>query len=41
MPRNQWDLFRDLPGGLPQLKKLSEECRNLGSATLYLLQSLG
>jgi formylglycine-generating enzyme required for sulfatase activity len=24
--RNQWDLFRDLPGGMPQVKKLAESC---------------
>ncbi|HOY53006.1 MAG TPA: hypothetical protein PLX49_14585, partial [Prolixibacteraceae bacterium] len=30
--RNQWDLFRDLPGGLPQIKKLSQQCRKTGSA---------
>ncbi|HPJ79701.1 MAG TPA: SUMF1/EgtB/PvdO family nonheme iron enzyme [Prolixibacteraceae bacterium] len=30
--RNQWDLFRDLPGGLPQIKKLSQQCLEAGSA---------
>ncbi len=29
--RNQWDLFRDLPGGLPRLKTLSEELRKQGT----------
>ncbi len=29
--RNQWDLFRDLPGGLKQLSKLAQECRALGT----------
>jgi formylglycine-generating enzyme required for sulfatase activity len=24
--RNQWDLFRDLPGGMPQIRKLAEMC---------------
>ena len=28
--RNQFDLYRDLPGGLKQLKSLSNEARNLG-----------
>ncbi|MFN8353624.1 MAG: SUMF1/EgtB/PvdO family nonheme iron enzyme [Spirosomataceae bacterium] len=26
-PRNQWDLFKDLPGGLPRLKSLANELR--------------
>jgi formylglycine-generating enzyme required for sulfatase activity len=30
--RNQWDLFRDLPGGMDSLKVLSEYCRDHGSA---------
>lgn len=30
--RNQWDLFRDLPGGLPRLKELAKESRQLGTA---------
>ena len=29
--RNQFDLFRDLPGGTPQLKKISESLRKQGS----------
>ncbi len=29
--RNQWDLFADLPGGLEQLKKFSEEGKKLGT----------
>lgn len=29
--RNQFDLFRDLPGGTPQLKKISDNLRNQGS----------
>lgn len=29
--RNQWDLFRDLPGGLPKIKELSEYSRKNGS----------
>ena len=29
--RNQFDLFRDLPGGLPGLKKLSAQSRKMGS----------
>ena len=28
--RNQFDLFRDLPGGLPRIKKLANETRKLG-----------
>jgi formylglycine-generating enzyme required for sulfatase activity len=24
--RNQWDLFRDLPGGMPQIKKMAKMC---------------
>ncbi len=24
--RNQWDLFRDLPGGMPQIKRLAQMC---------------
>jgi len=30
--RNQFDLFRDLPGGLLQMKKTAELCRNFGTA---------
>lgn len=29
--RNQWDMFRDLPGGLPALKQLADTSRVLGS----------
>ncbi|MCE1199359.1 MAG: formylglycine-generating enzyme family protein [Marinilabiliales bacterium] len=29
--RNQWDLFRDLPGGLPALRKLSAQLSREGS----------
>jgi formylglycine-generating enzyme required for sulfatase activity len=29
--RNQWDMFRDLPGGYAQLRKLSDLCHGLGS----------
>ena len=29
--RNQWDLYRDLPGGLPALKHLSEQLKNEGT----------
>jgi len=29
--RNQWDMFRDLPGGLPGIRKLSKTCRESGS----------
>jgi formylglycine-generating enzyme required for sulfatase activity len=29
--RNQWDLFKDLPGGLPQLKNLAEYSRKQGT----------
>jgi iron(II)-dependent oxidoreductase len=29
--RNQFDLFEDLPGGTERLKKLSAECRKLGT----------
>lgn len=29
--RNQFDLFKDLPGGLPQLKKMGNELRALGT----------
>ncbi len=29
--RNQWDLFRDLPGGMPQIKKLAEMCNSYKS----------
>lgn len=28
--RNQWDLFRDLPGGIKVLRKLSEDCHREG-----------
>lgn len=30
--RNQWDLFRDLPGGMDSLRALSEYCRDHRSA---------
>jgi len=30
--RNQWDLFRDLPGGTDSLKAISSYCRDHGSA---------
>ena len=29
--RNQWDMFRDLPGGFNKLKEISELCRQMGS----------
>lgn len=29
--RNQFDLFRDLPGGLPQIRKLSDLCHHNGT----------
>lgn len=29
--RNQWDMFRDLPGGYEKLKEISDLCNNLGS----------
>lgn len=29
--RNQWDMYRDLPGGLPELKRLADTSRSLGS----------
>jgi len=29
--RNQWDLFRDLPGGISGIRNLSRNCRQLGS----------
>ncbi len=29
--RNQWDLFRDLPGGLVKINALAKICRNAGS----------
>jgi formylglycine-generating enzyme required for sulfatase activity len=29
--RNQFDLFRDLPGGLPQIKRMANEMRKLGT----------
>ncbi|MGV8095084.1 MAG: formylglycine-generating enzyme family protein [Mangrovibacterium sp.] len=29
--RNQWDMFRDLPGGYPQLRQLSDLCHSLDS----------
>jgi iron(II)-dependent oxidoreductase len=29
--RNQWDMFRDLPGGLEGLKSLTDSCRKFGS----------
>lgn len=29
--RNQWDLFRDLPGGLKELKSVSDMCRSNGT----------
>lgn len=29
--RNQWELFKDLPGGLPQLKNLAEYSRKQGT----------
>lgn len=30
--RNQFDMFRDLPGGLPQIRKMSELSRSMGAA---------
>jgi hypothetical protein len=39
--RNQFDLFRDLPGGTPQLQKLSQEMRKQGEPGSHLLQSMG
>ncbi|MGD8426497.1 MAG: SUMF1/EgtB/PvdO family nonheme iron enzyme [Balneolaceae bacterium] len=30
-PRNQWDLFRDLPGGLPKIKDLAQTARENGT----------
>jgi formylglycine-generating enzyme required for sulfatase activity len=30
--RNQFDMFRDLPGGLPQIKKMASLSRSLGTA---------
>ncbi len=29
--RNQWDMFRDLPGGYEQLRQLSDQCHNLAT----------
>ena len=29
--RNQWDMFRDLPGGFDKLKEISELCHQMGS----------
>ena len=29
--RNQWDMFRDLPGGYAQLKKIADECHEAGT----------
>ncbi|BEH00201.1 hypothetical protein BSYN_24650 [Bacteroides sedimenti] len=29
--RNQWDMFRDLPGGYEKLRQLSDICHNLGT----------
>ncbi|KAF0131571.1 MAG: sulfatase-modifying factor protein [Bacteroidetes bacterium] len=29
--RNQWDMYRDLPGGLPALKQLADTSRSLGT----------
>lgn len=29
--RNQWDLFRDLPGGMARIRKLTEMCNTYGS----------
>lgn len=29
-PRNQWDMYRDMPGGLPAIKNLSDECHKQG-----------
>jgi formylglycine-generating enzyme required for sulfatase activity len=29
--RNQWDLFRDLPGGMEQIRKLAEMCNSYDS----------
>lgn len=29
--RNQWDMFRDLPGGFSQLRQISDMCRSLGT----------
>ncbi len=33
--RNQWDLYRDLPGGLPALKRLSQSLKSNG-ASLFI-----
>jgi len=33
--RNQWDLFRDLPGGMPQIKKLAQTC-NQNNSRLFI-----
>lgn len=30
--RNQWDMFRDLPGGFQKLREISDLCYKLGSA---------
>jgi formylglycine-generating enzyme required for sulfatase activity len=30
-PRNQFDLYRDLPGGLPELRRVSDTLRTMGS----------
>src|SRR5690606_40378020 len=30
--RNQFDLFRDLPGGLAGVRKLADNCRDKGAA---------
>ena len=29
--RNQWDMYRTLPGGYAQLKKISDDCHRLGT----------
>lgn len=29
--RNQWDMFRDLPGGYEKLREISEQCHEMGT----------